>query len=578
MSRRPPLSLQKTLYMLIFTCWVLPLMLTLAWFATEQSATSRVRTEEAVTTSANHAIIELQRRLEDALSACRKVSYDKQIDDAFRTYLENGDEVNLYGKTSSYLSSQFSTNTLFSGALVLFWDIDAMQVCTIRSGINNKNQSTKVFIDAGRNVLLPAAEDLGTEILFQEVDGNLYLIRNLVDSRFNPYATLILPFDTEYLLEGGASILWATDAAFSIGDIFLPVLGEPAPLDNYELTYEGESDRFSMGVESDLEHYPLHLQLTAENDLAASERQGIYYTLGMIVLRSGILLSFMVRFVESNISKPLDTLLTASNRLAHGDLGYQIEALPSGIEFYQLTTAFNDLSTQLAEQFERHTQEQQDLHEAKIKALQSQMNPHFLNNTLEMINWQARMTGDETVCQMISSLAVMLNAAMARDGGSTITLAEEFTYIEAYLYIIGQRFGSRLQVQMDIDDTLWDAIVPRLILHPIVENAVEHGIALRRSGEVLLRIFCEDAMLVVEVEHAGVIAPEDREKIDYLLSWDSSTADKRISGRIGIRNVQHRLKMLCGEESGLTIEEYTPGRVLSRMVLPLRTTTNRDDA
>lgn len=412
------------------------------------------------------------------------------------------------------------------------------------------------------------AQDIGTSAVFYEVDGTLYLVRNLVNTLYEPYATLILPFQMDALFAVGSNVLWAESAALSIDGIYFPVMGSPTPLDTLDIQYTANTDHFTTGSATQLEDHGLQVEVSVSADLLIEERQQFYNTLALVIALSGLLFMVIVRFVYRNISKPLGTLLDGSERLSQGELGYQITPLPTGFEFYQLTQHFNDLSLQIKQQFDRHTIEQQALFDAKIKALQSQINPHFLNNTLEMINWQSRMSGDETVCQMIESLSVMLNAAMARGGNAMVTMKEEFSYIEAYLYIISCRFGSRLQMHMDIEPQVWTAIVPRLILQPIVENAIEHGIALRPSGELSLHIYIHEDFLVIDVEHAGTINDADRATIDRLLSWDGRENNEQGNARIGIRNVQHRLKLLCGERSGLTIEEYQLGRVRSRMVLP----------
>ena len=204
-----------------------------------------------------------------------------------------------------------------------------------------------------------------------------------------------------------------------------------------------------------------------------------------------------------------------------------------------------------------------------MKALQSQISPHFLNNTLEIINWEARMANNEKACRMIEALSTMLDAAMARGGSSVVTISEELRYVDAYLYILSERYGERLRVDKQIDETLLDQLVPRLILQPIVENAMEHGIEKRANGAITLRIFAKKH-LYLEVENDGSMTQQDRENIKTLLDWDgASEEEENRPGRIGIRNVNRRLKILYGGEFGLSIEEIAPGCILARITLPL---------
>ncbi len=144
--------------------------------------------------------------------------------------------------------------------------------------------------------------------------------------------------------------------------------------------------------------------------------------------------------------------------------------------------------------FGRLYQEELARRDAQIKALQAHINPHFLNNTLETINWQARM---------IEALSTVLDAALDRKSSPQVRLAEEMTYVNAYLYIVAQRFGKRLTVDVDLPEELMDCLVPRLILQPVIENAVEHGIGASGQGRVALRGSRQGDRLVLEIQNDG---------------------------------------------------------------------------
>ena len=132
------------------------------------------------------------------------------------------------------------------------------------------------------------------------------------------------------------------------------------------------------------------------------------------------------------------------------------------------------MSARLQTQFDCLYQEELARRDAQIKALQAHINPHFLNNTLESINWQARMSGDVKASRMIEALSTVLDAALDRKGMPEVPLSEEMRYVNAYLYIVTQRFGERLKVDIDLPGALMGCRVPRLILQPVIENAVEH--------------------------------------------------------------------------------------------------------
>ena len=233
------------------------------------------------------------------------------------------------------------------------------------------------------------------------------------------------------------------------------------------------------------------------------------------------------------------------------------------MEFEKLYTHFNGMSLELQNQFERARLEQQATQRAQVKALQSQINPHFLNNTLEIINWEARMADNEQVSAMIEALSTMLDAALDRDGRTQIPLREEMGYVDAYLYIIRERLGDGFHVYKEIDQVILDQTVPRLILQPIVENAVEHDITARHGGNLWVRAFRRGERMVLEVEHDGVMDEEDRERIRALLSDGGE-----LESRVGLRNVHQRLKLIYGDDASLEVGETGNGAILARIDFP----------
>ena len=230
------------------------------------------------------------------------------------------------------------------------------------------------------------------------------------------------------------------------------------------------------------------------------------------------------------------------------------------------------MSLRLKNQFDKIYLEEIALRDAKIMALQSQINPHFLNNTLEIINWEARLNGNEKVSGMIEALSTMLGETMNRNERQFHSVAEEMAYADAYLYIISQRFGTKFHCTKEIDERLMSVQVPRLIIQPIVENAVEHGMDITRQGRIVIRLFeREDGYLCIEVEDNGRLTTEDRARINRLLSQDiQPSKEKRVS--LGIRNVDQRLKMIYGSDCGLFIyggeEKNTVSTILLKTDLP----------
>ena len=189
-------------------------------------------------------------------------------------------------------------------------------------------------------------------------------------------------------------------------------------------------------------------------------------------------------------------------------------------------------------------------HEAEVRALQSQINPHFLNNTLEIINWEARLNGNYKVSSMIEALSTMLGATMNRREQQFHSIAEEMAYADAYLYIIAQRFGTKFQCTKHI----------------------EHRIDTSTKGSLEIRLYERaDGYLCIEIEDNGHLTKENKAKINRLLSKDAKpSGEKRVS--LGIRNVDQRLKMIYGDDCGLFItgneQENTVSTILLKTEVP----------
>ena len=276
------------------------------------------------------------------------------------------------------------------------------------------------------------------------------------------------------------------------------------------------------------------------------------------------MLIVVIVLFQHHLSRPIETLAKANLLVQSGQRGYQIAQNPPNAEFEKLYSHFNAMSAEMKSQFDRSYQEQQAAQRAQIKALQSQINPHFLNNTLEIINWEARLEGNDRVSAMIEALSTMLNAALDRDGRTQITLKEELGYVEAYLYIIRERLGEGFHTHQEIDQSLLEKSIPRLILQPIVENAVEHDMTARRGGSLWVRAYRRENQIFLEVEHDGRMTQADRESIRLLLSGSPEGG-----GQVGLRNVHQRLRLIYGGDGKLTVEETDHGTILARICFPV---------
>ena len=558
-------SLKHGLIGLIIVCWVLPVLLILTLTGYFIRNNLQIRIDETIETSVTNAIDMTEANIDSALAASRAASYDNVIQRAWTQFQEDADGVALYGSVTEYLSQQYSYDENFRGVMLYFVsDPSTIYYASNRSNMG-KTEPIRNYRAYAHEIALELSKESSTRVSFFEANGVLYLLRNIVDSAFEPYAVIVMECNERTLFSPLDNIVWLTDASVDINGITRVIAGDgvlPDAVNDSDPLYP---------IERTLRTSDYTLSLYARSDGAQiiSELPSSMRFLIFVMLLALPLLAFVIWAFYRYVTEPLARLIDAARHVKSGERGYAIAPLPKSQEFRSLAEHFNSMSAELKTQFDQSYEEQLALQDARVKALQSQISPHFLNNTLEIINWEARMANNEKACRMIEALSTMLDAAMARGGSSAVTITEELRYVDAYLYILSERYGERLRFDKLIDESLLEQTVPRLILQPIVENAVEHGIEKRGNGAITLRIFAKKH-LYLEVENDGTMTQQDRENIERLLSWDgTSESEEPKLGRIGIRNVNRRLKILYGNDFGLTIEEIAPGSILARIKLPL---------
>ena len=124
--------------------------------------------------------------------------------------------------------------------------------------------------------------------------------------------------------------------------------------------------------------------------------------------------------------------------------------------------------------------------------------------------------------------------------------------MDAYLYVISERMGSRLEIRKEIDETLLKEPIPRLIAQPIVENAVEHGIKTSASGYIVIKVYAVNRYMYIEIRNSGNMSEEDKANVERLLSEEKTGAERSVN--VGIKNVNRRLKLMYGDTCGLSVK------------------------
>lgn len=191
--------------------------------------------------------------------------------------------------------------------------------------------------------------------------------------------------------------------------------------------------------------------------------------------------------------------------------------------------------------------------EAQLKNLQLQINPHFLYNTLETISSIAAVKQVFVVCDICGKLGEIFRYSLGKDYGEMVPLEQEMKHIKNYMFIQEIRHGNRLQVFYNIDVDAAHVYIPRFILQPIVENAISHGLGnLTSVGTLEISAFEKNDRLYIQIEDDG--EGMDQEKVAEIVRFINTAKPVEGKKNIGIRNVNQRIKLACGEQYGIIIE------------------------
>ncbi|MDR1642611.1 MAG: sensor histidine kinase [Clostridiales bacterium] len=603
-------SLKQMLIQMILASWILPLILAAVITSVVVARAIDTQTMETASSNASAAAELCAEMIDVAIGSSRRASYDGTIAKAYQAFSKSGQLVDFYFKANIYLSEnyRFDDNFLFANLAFYRSDdtfSDLLQSANLyalnqslfpRQGFTTALDAYHFYLERDRAQILERAMKLGTYIGFVTIDERVYMYRNLYLEGSRPTAALITMMNTSHWFSSIAKVPWSRRISLLISDAGITVQGDP--LDVRELSRQlafagsktnilrvSEFNIFKPSTYSPLNYlvgeirsqdYLFSYAIEADNSILMREVAKYQYGILALVLLVIPFLLVSAKFFSKNIAAPIEILIKASEDIQKGNFGLRAETGGKSLEFAQLTQAFNDMSSQLRSQMEKLYMEELKLQDARIKALQSQINPHFLGNTLEIINWEARLGNNAKVSRMLESLSTMLDAAMGRSGDHTIRLSEELMYIDAYLYIISERFGKRLKIIKEVDESLLDCHVPRLILQPVMENAIEHGAAVKQKGEIILRVYSREGMLLLEVENDSPLSSQDEAKIKRLLSASQVAGGERLgSTRLGIKNTNERLKMIFGDESGLAVTGTPSGSTLSRISIQLSELSNR---
>ena len=293
-------------------------------------------------------------------------------------------------------------------------------------------------------------------------------------------------------------------------------------------------------------HEPTGLYLVLRQPrLFTARTVGMLYTAGILCTLVCVLISVLVSLPMSRqITSPLRRLMGAFDKVQQADLETQL-SVEGTDEFARLAARFNQMVLALKSNREELISNQQELNEAQIRMLQAQLNPHFLCNTLDTMKWISKINKVPQVALMSTNLADILRFCISAE--EFVPLYRELEILERYIEIQKMRLSDDFAFRQEIPEELYDCLVPKMILQPIVENAILHGLRDASGSVIRVRAAEEKGVLHIAVTDNGrgfppqMLGPYRRDK-------------DLAKGHLGLYNVDMILRGNFGEEYGLFLD------------------------
>ncbi len=273
----------------------------------------------------------------------------------------------------------------------------------------------------------------------------------------------------------------------------------------------------------------------------------------LLLINLIFMISFLIvaLFISNIISKPIIKLRMSMLKVESGDFNGKVE-VQSEDEIGKLSQNFNNMLDKVSELLVLTKEQERLKRDAEFEALQAQINPHFLFNTLSSIRWAAAAYGDKKVEDMVHALSILLRASIT-NGQEMVSLESEINILKNYLDLIQMKQGTTIIFECNIDESIMKYRIPHLLLQPIVENSILHGFEDRNEpGVISITAIAAEELLKIELTDNGKGLQGDT--LDSILNRESQALDdKKYYKSVGLKNIHDRLKLIYGQNYGIDI-------------------------
>lgn len=346
----------------------------------------------------------------------------------------------------------------------------------------------------------------------------------------------------------------------------------PMPTDEQAIIVDDKSDQLIVAAKTSLADWTIY-GLTPKSDFNAEINQTRLYLI-VVVLVLIVLSTVLASIVSRTIASPLKLLIREMKKVELGNFSGSVN-VNSFDEINSLVSSFNRMVHRMDELIERIKVSSVSEKNAQLQALQSQVNPHFLYNTLDMIYWMLDEKGNEKLSRVILSLSQMFRYSSDWEEASQTTLGQELEQIRHYLTIIESRLEGRVQTKIEVDEGWLEVVLPKVTIQPIIENAVKYGLEpmLGSPCKLLVSATQHHRELHIRITDNGMGMDEEiLSQVRASLQMDPNSVLEPINRPrrgIGLHNVHARINMMFGGAYGVRVESKEGEGTTVIVVLPI---------
>ncbi len=518
---------------------------------------------------------------EDSIYTLLEKTVGFEHDDVFA----ERDRMAILEETGGPVINTFSKNIMTRVEIQSMALLDSNGEVWISQDDNSKDFDLATFLNTEESYRMIHTKlgDESSNIYIHQEDGiaqNVFFIRSLSSpDTYEPIGYFVMMTDFSYL----NSLLLSSEE--EVGYSLMLVAGDGTAIYQAGGVTEGVYSYLDKDIlwQVDRENGLLYTRgevqgtdwtLIAVQDLSVLFADTVFLRNTLLVITgiAVIIFGFLSIVFASDILKPVQRMITSMKRVQGGETGVNVK-VDRNDELGYMSKTFNDMirkNERLVRSIYRAEITKKD---AELQALQSQINPHFLYNTLESISWHARLKDVPEISEMVEDLAEIMEAGIGKNE-EFITLKTELEYIDTYLRIMKRRFEDRLTTEIHAENELTGYKVPKLLIQPLIENAIYHGIdKATEGGFIKLDAFKDEMFVYIRVTNSGrPITDGELETINshLIMPSDEYFYNLRENQRtnVGIENVNRRIKLYFGEEYGLKIAKNEDGHTQVTALLP----------